>query len=57
MYSKKQFLIKFRIIENELLEHYVFSKLKSDKEERKLIIKYIKEVREIQALIRAEIEN
>ena len=57
MYSKKQFLIKFRMMENELLEHYVFSKLKSDKEERKLIIKYIKEVREIQALIRAEIEN
>ena len=45
------------MLENELLEHYEFSKLKSDKEERKLIVKYIKEVREIQVMIRADMEN
>ncbi len=57
MYSKKQFLVKFRMMENELLENYEFSKLKSDKETMKLILRYIREVREIQAMIRADIEN
>ena len=57
MYSKKQFLMKFGMMEIELLEHYELSKLKSDIEEKKLIIKYIKEVREIQEMIRAEVEN
>ena len=56
MPTKKQFLIKFRFLENELLEHYELSRLRSDKETRKLIIKYIREVREMQAMIRTDIE-
>ncbi len=57
MHTKKEFLIKFRMLENELLEHYEFSKLISDREAVKLIIKYIREVREMQTMIRADIEN
>ncbi len=51
MHTRKQFLIKFHLIENELLEHLEISRLKNDKEAGKMIVKHLKEVREILSII------
>ena len=55
MHTRKQFLIKFIKIENELREHLEISRLKNDKETGKMIAKHIKEVREIQSIIRDDL--
>ena len=55
MNTIKKFLIKFRYLEGELREHLEFSKLNDNEEVRKLLIKYLKEVRKMQAIIRDEI--
>jgi hypothetical protein len=55
MHTKKQFLIKFYLIENELREHLEISRLKKDKDEGKIIIKHLKEVKEIRSIIRDDL--
>ena len=55
MYTLKKFLIKFRYFEGELRDHLELSKLYDDEEARKLLIKYLKEVRKMQAIIRDDI--
>lgn len=57
MHTREQFLIKFHLIENELREHLEFLKLKDDKEKIKLIVKYIKEVKEMQSIILNDINE
>ena len=55
MHTRKQFLIKFILIENELREHLEISRLKNDKVTGKMIIKRLKEVKEIQSIIRDDL--
>lgn len=57
MYTRIQFLIRFRFIENELIEHYEFAKLKKDKDAKKLIWKCFKVVKEMQNMIREDIDE
>lgn len=55
MHTKKQFLIKFYLIENELREHLEISRLKNDKDAEKIIVKHLKEVNEIRSIIRDDL--
>jgi hypothetical protein len=55
MYTRNEFLIKFLYLEGELREHLEFSEWKDDKEVRKLLLSYLKEVKEMQAIIRDDI--
>ena len=55
MPTRKQFLIKFYLIENELREHLEIARLKNDKDEEKMIVRHLKEVSEIRSTIRDDL--
>jgi len=55
MPTRKQFLIKFYLIENELREHLEIARLKNDKDEGKMIVRHLKEVSEIRLIIRDDL--
>jgi hypothetical protein len=57
MYDRKEFLLLAHNLENELKEIYETRKHSSDKSFKDMVNKYIKEVKDLQLKILADIER